>query len=52
MLSILLLVGIASLATPELKAWETLAAAATLSVLTWAIFVAGLRLPVPVWPDW
>jgi putative tricarboxylic transport membrane protein len=51
-LSILLLVVIASVATRELKAWETLAAAAGLSVLTWAIFVAGLGLPIPVWPDW
>jgi hypothetical protein len=52
LLSILLLVVIASVATRELKIWETLAAAAGLSVLTWAIFVAGLGLPIPVWPDW
>jgi hypothetical protein len=51
-LSILLLVVIASVAARELKIWETLAAAAGLSVLTWAIFVAGLGLPIPVWPDW
>ena len=52
MLSILLLVVIASFATRELKLWETLAAAAGLSVLTWAIFILGLGLPIPVWPDW
>jgi putative tricarboxylic transport membrane protein len=51
-LSILILVAIASLATRELKLWETLAAAAGLSVLTWAIFIVGLGLPIPMWPDW
>jgi hypothetical protein len=51
-LSIFVLVAIASLASRELKPWETLAAAAGLSVLTWAIFVFGLSLPIPVWPDW
>jgi hypothetical protein len=51
-LSILLLVMIASLATRELKLWETLAAAAGLSVLTFVIFILGLGLTIPVWPDW
>ncbi len=51
-LSILVLTVIASFATRELKLWETLAAAAGLSVLTWAIFIVGLSLPIPVWPDW
>jgi hypothetical protein len=51
-LSILLLVVIASFATRELKVWEMLAAAAGLSALTWAIFILGLGLPIPVWPDW
>ena len=51
-LSILLLVLIASLATRELKLWETLAAAAGLSVLTFVIFILGLGLTIPVWPDW
>ena len=40
------------LATRELKAWETAAAAAGLIVLSWAIFILGLGLPIPVWPDW
>ncbi len=40
-LSILLLMLIASLATRELKLWETLAAAAGLSLLTWMIFILG-----------
>ena len=52
MLSIVLMVAIASFATRELRARETLAAAAALCLLTWAIFVAGLGLPIPVWPDW
>jgi putative tricarboxylic transport membrane protein len=51
LLSILLLVVIASFATRELKFWETLAAAAGLSVLTWAIFILGLGLPIQMWPD-
>jgi len=51
-LSILILVAIASLATRDLKLWEVLAAAIGLSVLTWAIFILGLGLPIPVWPDW
>jgi hypothetical protein len=51
-LSIVLLTVIASFATRELKAWETLAAAASLSLLTWAIFILGLGLPIPLWPDW
>jgi len=51
-LSILVLVAIASLASRDLKMWETLAAAAGLAVLTWAIFILGLGLPIPMWPDW
>ena len=51
-LSIFVLTAIASFATRDLKPWETLAAAAGLSVLTWAIFIVGLSLPIPVWPDW
>jgi putative tricarboxylic transport membrane protein len=50
--SILLLTLIASLATRELKFWETLATAAGLSVLTFLIFILGLGLTIPVWPVW
>jgi hypothetical protein len=28
------------------------AAALGLIVLSWAIFILGLGLPIPVWPDW
>ena len=51
-LSILLVVMIASVATRDLKLWETLAAAAGLSLLTFVIFILGLGLTIPVWPDW
>ena len=51
-LAILVLVVIASFAARDLRFWETLAAAAGLSVLTWAIFILGLGLPIQMWPDW
>src|SRR5690606_38784449 len=51
-LSVMLLVMIARFATRDLGFLETLAAAAGLSLLTWAIFIAGLGLAIPVWPDW
>ncbi len=51
-LSIVLMVAIASLATRSLKVWETAAAAAGLILLSWSIFILGLGLPIPVWPDW
>lgn len=50
-LSILLLVGIGALAAPGIKAWEALAAAAGLIVLSWTIFILGLGLTIPIWPD-
>jgi hypothetical protein len=51
-LAIFILFAVASLATRDLKLWETLAAAAGMSVLTWVIFILGLGLPISVWPDW
>jgi hypothetical protein len=50
-LSILLLVGIGSLAARGIKPWEALAAAFGLIVLSWTIFILGLGLTIPVWPD-
>jgi hypothetical protein len=50
-LSILLLVAIGSLAARGIKPWEALAAAVGLIVLSWAIFIFGLGLTIPVWPD-
>jgi putative tricarboxylic transport membrane protein len=51
-LSILLLIGIGSLAARGIKAWEALAAALGLIVLSYVIFILGLGLTIPVWPDW
>jgi len=50
--SILLLIGIGSLAARGIKAWEALAAALGLIVLSYVIFILGLGLTIPVWPDW
>lgn len=51
-LSILLLVGIGALAARDITTWEALAAALVLVVLSWAIFILGLGLTIPVWPVW
>jgi hypothetical protein len=50
-LSILLLIGIGALAARGIKPWEALATALGLIVLSWAIFILGLGLTIPVWPD-
>jgi hypothetical protein len=31
---------------------ETLAAALVLIALSWSIFILGLGLTIPVWPEW
>ncbi len=51
-ISIILLVGIGSLATRALKPLETAAAAVFLIALSWSIFIFGLGLTIPVWPEW
>jgi hypothetical protein len=51
-IAILLLVGAGALATRSLKPWETAAAALVLLALCWAIFILGLGLTIPVWPEW
>ncbi|MGH6767707.1 MAG: tripartite tricarboxylate transporter TctB family protein [Xanthobacteraceae bacterium] len=51
-IAIVIMVAIASPAARDLKAWETAAAAIGLVVLSWAIFILGLGLTIPVWPDW
>jgi hypothetical protein len=51
-LAIAVMTTIASLAARDLRVWETVAAAAGLIVLSWAIFILGLGLTMPVWPDW
>jgi hypothetical protein len=49
--AIVLLVGIGSLAARGIKPWEVLATAAGLIALAWVIFIQGLGLIIPVWPD-
>ena len=51
-LAIVLLVAIASLGARGLKLWEALAAALGLVAIAWTIFILGLGLPIPLWPDW
>jgi putative tricarboxylic transport membrane protein len=51
-LSVMLLIGIGALAAPGIKIWEAVAAALGLIVLSWAIFILGLGLTIPVWPEW
>lgn len=50
--SIVLLIGIGAVASRDLRPLETIAAAAVLIALSWAIFIAGLGLTIPVWPEW
>ena len=51
-LAILLLTGIGALATRALRPVETAVAALALIVLSWSIFILGLGLTIPVWPEW
>jgi putative tricarboxylic transport membrane protein len=50
--SILLLVGVGAVAARGLRVLETLAAALVLIALSWGIFILGLGLTIPVWPEW
>ena len=49
--AILLLIGIGSLAARGIMPWEALLAALGLIVLSRTIFIQGLGLTIPVWPD-
>jgi len=51
-IAILLLIGIGSLAARNLRPIETAAAALVLIGLSWGIFIVGLGLTIPVWPEW
>src|SRR5215813_13958945 len=51
-ISILLLIGVGAVAARALRPLETLAAALVLIVLSWGIFILGLGLTIPVWPEW
>jgi hypothetical protein len=47
-----MLVAVGALAGRESRPLEVAAAAVILVVLTLSIFVWGVGLPIPVWPDW
>ena len=47
-----LLIGIGAVAGRDARPLETMLATVVLTVLTLAIFVWGLGLPIPVWPEW
>ena len=51
-IAIVMLTGIGALATKALRPLETAIAAVVLIVLSWGIFIAGLGLAIPIWPDW
>jgi hypothetical protein len=51
-LAILLLTGLGALATNALRPLETAIAALGLIALSWSIFILGLGLTIPVWPEW
>jgi hypothetical protein len=50
--SIFLLVAVGAAGARDLRPFETIVAAAVLILLSWGIFIAGLGLAIPVWPDW
>jgi putative tricarboxylic transport membrane protein len=47
-----LLIGISGLASRDLRIIEVGLAGIVLILATWAIFVWGLGLTIPVWPEW
>ncbi len=51
-ISIVLLIGVGAFASRALRPLETVVAALVLIVLSWAIFILGLGLTIPVWPEW
>jgi hypothetical protein len=50
--SIALLTGVGAFAAHGLRPVETIVAGLVLIVLSWAIFIVGLGLAIPVWPEW
>jgi hypothetical protein len=51
-IALVLLLGIGSLAERNLRLWETVIAGALLILLSWLIFIVGLGLTIPMWPEW
>ena len=50
-LATVLITVIGGLASPQVRLMEMIAAAAVLAALTSAIFVWGIGLPIPIWPE-
>jgi len=50
-ISIFLLTVVGALASPALRWFETIVAALVLVAVSWAIFVIGLGVTIPVWPE-
>jgi hypothetical protein len=50
--AIALLTGIAALAARGQRPFEVVLTAVALAVLCWTVFILGLGLVLPVWPDW
>ena len=50
--AIALLTGIGALAARGQRPLEVALAAVALAVLSWAVFIFGLGLTLPVWPEW
>ncbi|MEI8153805.1 MAG: tripartite tricarboxylate transporter TctB family protein [Hyphomicrobiales bacterium] len=51
-LAIALLTGIGALATRALRPLETALAGLVLIAMSWSIFIVGLGLTIPIWPEW
>jgi hypothetical protein len=51
-IAILLLIGVGAVAARGLRLVETMVAALVLIALSWGIFIVGLGLAIPVWPEW
>ena len=51
-IAIALLTAVGAFAGRELRVIETVIAGAVLIALSWAIFILGLGITIPVWPEW
>jgi putative tricarboxylic transport membrane protein len=50
-LAAVLITLIGGFASPQVRVVEMIAAAAVLAVLTTAVFIWGIGLPIPIWPE-
>ena len=51
MLATVLITVIGGFASPQVRLVEMVAVAVGLAVLTTAIFIWGIGLPIPIWPE-